>query len=65
MMLALTYGMMPSAKIDAFPKAPPENMLKKLSRPPPRFVTDSVMSRLMPGTEMNDADAVAPRACRW
>ena len=32
-MLALTYGMMPSAKIDRFPSAPPLNMLKRPMRP--------------------------------
>ena len=33
-MLALTYGMMPRAKIERFPKAPPLNMLKRLKRLP-------------------------------
>ncbi len=50
MMLALTYGMMPSAKIDRFPSAPPLNMLKRLSRPPPCLWTTAFITvRSTPG----------------
>ena len=43
------YGMMPRAKIDRFPSAPPENMLKKLSRPPCFAISCRITLRSTPG----------------
>ena len=53
-MLALTYGMMPIAKIERFDSAPPENMLKKPRRPPPcLFTTAFITFRSTPGIVTN------------
>ncbi len=50
MMLALTYGMMPSAKIDRLPSAPPLNMLNRPSSPPACLcMTASMTVRSTPG----------------
>ncbi len=38
MMLAVIYGMMPSAKIDSWSSAPPLNMFAKPMRPPPEVL---------------------------
>ena len=40
-----TYGMMPSAKIERFASAPPENMLKRPRRPPCLLGHDRPASR--------------------
>ena len=54
-----TYGMMPSAKIERFSSAPPENMLKKPSRPPDCLATTARMTlRSTPGVGDEHADAV-------
>jgi hypothetical protein len=59
MMLALTYGMMPSAKIDRFPSAPPLNMLKRPSSPPPCLCTTAFITcGRHPGDRHEDADPV-------
>ena len=58
-MLALTYGMMPSAKIDRFPSAPPLNMLKRPSSPPPCLCIDGVHHGAVDaGDRDEDADPV-------
>jgi hypothetical protein len=50
MMLALTYGMMPSAKIERLPKAPPLNMLKRPKIPAPcLWITAFITVRSTPG----------------
>jgi len=54
MMLALTYGMMPSAKIERCPRAPPLKRLKRPRRPPPCFETTACMTlRSTPGIVTN------------
>ena len=57
---AVTYGMMPSAKIDICSSAPPENMLKRpRKRARAAWVMMSFMTtRLTPGDGDEDADAV-------
>jgi hypothetical protein len=52
MMLADTYGMMPSAKIERFATAPPENRLKRPSRPLWPRTTARITLRSTPGVVM-------------
>ncbi len=52
MMLADTYGMMPSAKIDRLPSAPPENRLNRPSKPPCPFTMFCITLRSTPGVVM-------------
>src|SRR3954469_12396699 len=54
-MLALTYGMMPSAKIDRFDIAPPLNMFMKPRKPPPPglFISARMTLRSTPGMVTN------------
>ncbi|CAB4554621.1 unannotated protein [freshwater metagenome] len=52
MMLAVMYGMMPSAKIEKLPKAPPENRFRNPSAPCERTPSSNCFtaSASMPGT---------------
>ena len=47
-----TYGMMPSAKIERFSSAPPENRLKRLSSPPDFWTAARMTLRSTPGAVM-------------
>ena len=49
MMLALTYGMMPSAKIDSCSSAPPVNRLKRFRNPPLVSMAFFITTRFTPG----------------
>ena len=51
----VTYGMMPSAKIDMFCSAPPENMLNmpRNDPEPPFWMTWVISTRFTPGIVMN------------
>ena len=53
MMEADTYGMMPSAKIESCSRAPPENRLKRPSRPPCDATTLRMARRSTPGVLTN------------
>jgi hypothetical protein len=52
---AVTYGMMPSVKIENCSSAPPENMLNmpRNEPEPPLVTTCSISARLTPGIVMN------------
>ena len=54
MMLAVMYGMIPSAKIEKLPNAPPENRLRKPSAPcdSTPFLNCLTASGSMPGTRI-------------
>ena len=54
MMLAVMYGMIPSAKIEKLPNAPPENRLRKPSAPCDSTPSLNCLtaSASMPGTRM-------------
>ena len=54
MMLAVMYGMMPSAKIEKLSNAPPENRLRKPSAPCVSALSSScsIASGSTPGTRM-------------
>src|SRR3954467_5268407 len=53
MMLALTYGMMPSAKIDSCSSAPPVKRLKRLRKPPDASMAFFITTRFRPGAVTN------------
>ncbi len=49
MMLALTYGMMPSAKMESCSRAPPVKRLKRFRNPPLVSMAFFITTRLTPG----------------
>ena len=53
MMLALTYGMMPSAKMESCSSAPPVKRLKRFRKPPLASIAFFITTRLTPGAVTN------------
>src|SRR3982751_2345368 len=49
MMLALTYGMIPSAKMESCSRAPPVKRLKRLRKPPLDSMAFFITTRFTPG----------------